>query len=108
MDPLASDGHIIAKGGWFFNRPPDKSCLCVRCQSSFTLMSKQGNLSDIFTIIALLNIFNLLADVRHDVRPLVCLFIKVFAILATGAAGFEPATDRLTADSSAVELHPIM
>ncbi len=53
--------------------------------------------------IAFHNNINLLAEVRHDFRPLVCLFIRVFE---TGAAGFEPATDRLTADSSAVELHP--
>ena len=30
--------------------------------------------------IAFHNNFNLLADVRHGVRPLVCLFIKIFAI----------------------------
>jgi hypothetical protein len=54
--------------------------------------------------IAFHNNFNLLADVRHDVRPLVCLFIKVFAILATPQPGFEPGTNRLTVDGSTAEL----
>jgi len=64
-------------------------------KSSFILMSKQGHFSDIFTIIAIDKNLNLLAKVRHDVRPLMCLFIRVFAFLATGVAGIEPATKRL-------------
>lgn len=47
-------------------------------KSSFTLMSKQGHFSDIFTIIALNKNLNLLAEVKHDVRPLMCLFIRIF------------------------------
>jgi len=54
-------------------------------------MSKQEGLLDMpIAAIAFHKNFNLLAEVRHDVRPLVCLFIRVF--LKTGVAGIEPAT----------------
>ena len=77
VDPLASDEHIIAKGGWFCNLPPYKSCLCVRCESSFTLISKQEELSKLPIAAIAFHNMNLLTDVRHDFRPVVCLFIRV-------------------------------
>ena len=41
-------------------------------------MSKQGGLSDMpIAAIAFHKNFNLLAEVRHDFRPLMCLFIRV-------------------------------
>jgi hypothetical protein len=47
-------------------------------KSSFPLMSKQGGLSNMpIAAIAFHKNLNLLAEVRHDVRPLMCLFIRV-------------------------------
>jgi hypothetical protein len=65
-------------------------------------MSKQAGLSDMpIAAIAFHKNLNLLAEVSHDVRPLMCLFIKVFCFLATPPPGLEPGTPELTAPCSA-------
>jgi hypothetical protein len=81
------------KGEKLFVSLPLLLCFSDYVLHTFILISKQEGLRDMpIAAIAFHNNFNLLADVRHDVRPLVCLFIRVFAILATPQPGFEPGT----------------
>ena len=90
---LEEVSQTTKKGEKLFVSLPLLLCFSDYVLHTFILISKQEGLRDMpIAAIAFHNNFNLLANVRHDVRPLVCLFIKVFAILATPQPGFKPGT----------------
>lgn len=75
---LGKVSQVIKKGEKLFVSLPLLLCFSDYVLHTFILISKQEGLRDMpIAAIAFHKDFNLLAELRHDVRPLVCLFIRL-------------------------------